>query len=189
MVREFVNPKASRSRLDRCLRRHDAANLRVLQQAQSGESAPTVKTFKTYVPGFVHVDIKYLPQMPEEAARSYLFVAIDRATRWVFSRIYKDQTERSSADFLRRLHRAAPMKITIILTDNASQFTAASRRAAKFFLVSISSTRPARTLISSIACVRRDIPKPMAWLSASMAVSPTSSSRPASPQRGSSNQP
>ena len=123
VVREFVNPLASRSGLDRCLRRHDAANLRALQQAQSGEPAPTVKKFKTYVPGFVHVDIKYLPQMPDEATRRYLFVAIDRATRWVFVRIYKDQSERSSADFLRRLHRAAPMKITIILTDNGSQFT------------------------------------------------------------------
>ena len=123
VVREFVNPQASRSGLDRCLRRHDAANLRALQQAQSGEPAPTVKTFKTYVPGFAHVDIKYLPQMPNEAARRYLFVAIDRATRWVFVRTYKDQSERSSADFLRRLHRAAPMKITIVLTDNGSQFT------------------------------------------------------------------
>ena len=123
VVREFVNPLASRSGLDRCLRRHEVANLRALQQAQSGEPAPTVKTFKTYVPGFVHVDIKYLPQMPDETARRYLFVAIDRATRWVFVRTYKDQSERSSADFLRRLHRAAPMKIKIVLTDNGSQFT------------------------------------------------------------------
>ena len=27
--------------------------------------------------------------MPEETSRRYLFVAIDRATRWVFIRIYK----------------------------------------------------------------------------------------------------
>lgn len=39
------------------------------------------KTFKDYAPGFVHVDIKYLLQMADEAARRYLFVAIDRATR------------------------------------------------------------------------------------------------------------
>ena len=29
---------------------------------------------------YVHVDIKYLPQMPDESQRRYLFVAIDRAT-------------------------------------------------------------------------------------------------------------
>jgi hypothetical protein len=38
-------------------------------------------------------------------------------------RIYKDQTERSSTDFLRRLHQAAPMLISKILTENGSQFT------------------------------------------------------------------
>ena len=71
----------------------------------------------------MHVDIKYLPQMPDEAARRYLFVAIDRATRWVFLRIYAHQSEASSTDFLRRLCQAAPMKIQTVLTDNGSQFT------------------------------------------------------------------
>ena len=75
------------------------------------------------MPGFVHVDIKYLPQMPDEASRRYLFVAIDRATRWVFLRVYKDQSEASSTDFVRRLGRAAAFKITKILTDNGSHFT------------------------------------------------------------------
>ena len=69
------------------------------------------------------MDIKYLPQMPDETHRRYLFVAIDRATRWVYLRTYRDQTERSSSDFLRRLQQAAPMKISKVLTDNASQFT------------------------------------------------------------------
>ncbi|MFG6417387.1 DDE-type integrase/transposase/recombinase, partial [Roseateles sp. DC23W] len=53
----------------------------------------------------------------------YLFVAIDRATRWVFLRVYADQSEASSVDFLERLHEAAPMKIAKVLTDNGSQFT------------------------------------------------------------------
>jgi hypothetical protein len=61
--------------------------------------------------------------MPNETARRYLFVAIDRATRWVFLRVYADQSEISSVDFLERLHDAAPMKITMALTDNGSQFT------------------------------------------------------------------
>ena len=94
-----------------------------LQAQSSGLAAPGVKTFKAYEPGFVHIDIKYLPQMPDETARRYLFVAIDRATRWVFLRIYKDQTEARSVDFLRRLTQAAPMKIVKVLTDNGSQFT------------------------------------------------------------------
>ena len=123
VTREFINPLASRSGIDRCLRRHDAANLRQLRRDDDPDAAPVVKTFKSYEPGFVHVDIKYLPQMPDETARRYLFVAIDRATRWVHVRIYADQSEASSTRFLRSLVKAAPMKITKILTDNGSQFT------------------------------------------------------------------
>ena len=98
-----MNPEVSRSGLDRCLRRHGVGNLRDLM-AQSPR--PKHKAFKAYEPGYLHVDVKYLPQMADgEAdqktvrgtvfppnARRYLFVAIDRATRWVFVRIYNSKT-------------------------------------------------------------------------------------------------
>ena len=108
ITREFVNAQASRSALDRCLRRHGVNNLRELQAAASGESAQAAppKRFKDYEPGFVHVDIKYLPQMPDETARRYLYVGIDRATRWVFVRIYADMETTSAVDFVNRLHEA-----------------------------------------------------------------------------------
>ena len=122
VIREFINADVSRSGLDRCLRRHGVSDLRALVAPIEGKSTP-VKTFKDYEPGFLHIDIKYLPQMPDEAHRRYLFVAIDRATRWVFMRSYRDQSDKSSTDFLRRLKRAAPMRIKTILTDNGSQFT------------------------------------------------------------------
>jgi transposase InsO family protein len=122
ITHEFINTEASRSGLDRCLRRHGVSNLKDLIPVIEGETAPK-KTLKDYEPGFLHVDIKYLPQMPDETDRRYLFVAIDRATRWVYFRIYRDQTELSSTDFLRRLKRAAPMVIQKVLTDNGSQFT------------------------------------------------------------------
>ena len=122
ITRRFINPKASRSGVSRLLRREGVAKLSQLQ-IQEGDLDKPKKTFKDYVPGFVHVDIKYLPQMPDEASRRYLFVAIDRATRWVFLRVYKDQSEASSTDFLRRLGQAAAFKITTLLTDNGSQFT------------------------------------------------------------------
>jgi len=31
-----------------------------------GETITPKKTFKDYEPGFIHIDIKYLPQMPDE---------------------------------------------------------------------------------------------------------------------------
>lgn len=122
LVREFINPAVSRSGLDRCLRRHGVNRLADLMPQTEGDGA-TPKTFKDYEPGFVHVDIKYLPRMPDESHRRYLFVGIDRATRWVYFRTYRDQSEASSTDFARRLKRAAPMIIKKLLTDNGSQFT------------------------------------------------------------------
>jgi hypothetical protein len=83
VTREFINPAVSRAGLGRCLRRHGVSNLRDLVVHEGGSPA-TKKTFKDYEPGFLHIDIKYLPQMPDEKARRYLFVAIDRATRLVY---------------------------------------------------------------------------------------------------------
>ena len=116
VVREFLNPHVSRSGLDRCLRRHGAGNLRALKPR---EPKPAHGSFKAYEPGYLHIDIKYLPQMADEDRRRYLFVAIDRATRWVFVRIYPAQTAANARRFLRDLERAAPMKITRVLTDRA----------------------------------------------------------------------
>jgi transposase InsO family protein len=61
--------------------------------------------------------------MADEDRRRYLFVAIDRATRWVFVRIYPAQTLANVRRFLRDLERAAPMKITRVLTDDGKSFT------------------------------------------------------------------
>lgn len=54
------------------------------------------KSFEDYEPSFVHIDIKYLSRMPDETSRSYLFVAIDRATRWAFLHIYLNGNGRAS---------------------------------------------------------------------------------------------
>jgi transposase InsO family protein len=120
VCREFLCEEVSRSGLDRCLRRHGVGNLKALQPA--APQAP-VKSFKAYEPGYVHVDIKYLPQMADESARSYLFVAIDRATRWVFVQIRSDKKAASARAFLAALHKACPIKIAKILTDNGKEFT------------------------------------------------------------------
>ncbi|WP_419341336.1 hypothetical protein ACM1PE_25140 [Achromobacter sp. PD1] len=97
VTREFICPKATRSGLDRCLRRHGVGNLGDLKPAQP---APVSETFKAYEPGYLHVDLKYLPQMQDENSRRYLFVAIDRATRWVFVQIKKNKTAASAKAFL-----------------------------------------------------------------------------------------
>jgi hypothetical protein len=89
VTREFVNPAVSRGSIGRCLRRHGVSSLKALV-AQTSDAPTEKKSFKDYEPGFLRIDIKYLPQMPDETQRRYLFVAIDRATRWVHMEIYAD---------------------------------------------------------------------------------------------------
>ncbi len=120
VVREFLNPDVSRSGLDRCLRRHGVSDLNKLKPAPV--KAPH-KPFKAYEPGYVHVDVKYLPQMADESRRRYLFVAIDRATRWVFVAIKPNKTAKAATAFLKALHKACPFKIHRLLTDNGTEFT------------------------------------------------------------------
>jgi hypothetical protein len=74
--------------------------------AEEKDAAAKKKGFKEYAPGFIHIDIKRLPKMPDETSRRYLFVAIDRARRWGFLHIDDDQSEESSLDSLKRLQTA-----------------------------------------------------------------------------------
>jgi hypothetical protein len=61
--------------------------------------------------------------MADETSRRYLFAAIDRATRWVFIRVFKSKTAANARRFLRDLERAGPIRIRTILTDNGKEFT------------------------------------------------------------------
>jgi len=120
VVREFLDADVSRSGLDRRLRRHGVGNLRALKPKAP---KPGHEPFKAYEPGYIHIDVKYLPKMADEPRRRYLFVAIDRATRWVFVRICKARTATNAARFLREPERSCPMHIRTILADNGKEFT------------------------------------------------------------------
>jgi transposase InsO family protein len=120
VVREFICPTMSRSALDRLLRRHGVSRLRDLLPQ---EAPPARKRFKSYDPGFLHIDIKYLPRMADEGKRKYLYVAIDRATRWIHLEILPDKEAETAAGFLRRVIEECPLKIVKLLTDNGPEFT------------------------------------------------------------------
>jgi len=122
VVREFINPAMSRSALDRCLRRHGVSRLSDLIPREEKEQKKT-KPFKNYKPGYIHVDVKYLPKMPDEKHHKYLFAAIDRATRWVYFEIRAAKSAVSARGFLKNLIRKAPFKVKIVLTDNGKEFT------------------------------------------------------------------
>ncbi len=120
MVREFLRTHVSRSGLDRCLRGHGFGNLRDMK---AKEPRPKHSAFKAYEPGYIHIDVKYLPQMQDETKRRYLFAAIDRATWWAFIRVFNAKTAANARRFLRDLGRACPLRIRTILTDNGKEFT------------------------------------------------------------------
>jgi len=84
-------------------------------------------TFKEYDLGFVHMDIKHLPKLQTangERRKRYLYVAIDRCSRWVHLAVKDDELTASAIAFLKEAIGAFPFKITHVLTDRGSCFTA-----------------------------------------------------------------
>jgi transposase InsO family protein len=61
--------------------------------------------------------------MPDETSRRYLFVAIDRASRWVYLELRRSKSAQAAKGFLDRLIAKAPFKIRTMLTDNDKAFT------------------------------------------------------------------
>ncbi|MFT6287114.1 MAG: transposase InsO family protein [Alcanivorax sp.] len=94
-----------------------------LRDLKVKEAKPKHSAFRACEPGYLHIDVKYLPQMANETSRRYLFFTIDRATRWVFISIYNNKTAANARRFLRDLERACPLRIRTVLTDNGKEFT------------------------------------------------------------------
>jgi transposase InsO family protein len=108
-------PQLTRSSLHRCLQRHGVGRLPNVE----GDK-PEKKAFKAYPIGFFHIDIA---EVQTEQGRLYLFVAIDRTSKFAFTQLRPRATTRIAADFLRALVKAVPYKIHTILTDNGIHFT------------------------------------------------------------------
>lgn len=108
------NQKITRSSVYRCFVRNEI-NLVPKKEKEK------LKKFKEYEPGYLHIDVTYLPKI--NGQKYYLFVAIDRATRTLFYKIYEDKTASSAEIFLDLCLDFFPFEITHILTDNGLEFT------------------------------------------------------------------
>ena len=114
-MRRCINPELSRSAIHRCLQRHGIAARLTPQKAPAA-------AFHTAAPaGFIHIDVKYLP--PLDRRRSYAYVAIDRATRFVYLEILPDRRASTAAGFLEHFLDRFPLTVHTVLTDNGSEFT------------------------------------------------------------------
>lgn len=79
------------------------------------------RKFKEYDPGFLHIDVTYLPKI--NGVKHYLFVAIDRATRTLYFKIYNAKTSANAKSFILECIAFFPFNITHVLTDNGLEFT------------------------------------------------------------------
>ena len=116
VMRRCVNGKLSRSAIHRCLQRHGISQ-------RKKPDRPSVGVFEQAAVGFIHFDLKHLPAL--ERCKSYAFVAIDRATRYVYVEIHRRRDAKTSAGFLKRFLAHFPYPVHTILTDNGAEFTTA----------------------------------------------------------------
>jgi transposase InsO family protein len=110
-------PALTRSNLHRCLQRHGVSRLADLLPEE--EKAAT-KAFKTYEPGFLHIDTA---QINLGKDKFYLFVAIDRATRYVYLELHDNKRMETATRFLENTVAQYPFNIEKILTDNGIEFS------------------------------------------------------------------
>lgn len=115
VMQRCVRAQLSRSAIYRSLRRQGLAG------AKPKGERPRTGVFELTAFGFVHVDLKHLPRL--EGQPAYVFVAIERSTRFAHVEIVPRRDGRTIAACLERFLLAFGHKVHTILTDNGSEFT------------------------------------------------------------------
>jgi transposase InsO family protein len=110
-------PHLTRSSLHRCLKRHGCS---VLPKSVDNPANLKKKKFKEYPIGYFHIDIA---ELRTAEGKLYLYVAIDRTSKFAYAELHKSQTKTIAVSFLENLIEAVPYKINKVLTDNGIQFT------------------------------------------------------------------
>lgn len=109
-------PSLSRSAIWRALGRMG------LQGRTKSPASPAISgIFEPTAPGFVHIDLKYLSRL--KGIGEFVFVAIERTTRFVHAEVLPDRRPETISKALTRFLQVCPIKVHTILTDNGSEFT------------------------------------------------------------------
>ncbi|QQR69057.1 MAG: transposase [Alphaproteobacteria bacterium] len=117
VMRRCVNPRLSRSAIVRCLHRRGAA----ARAPEASDAAPRPGRFPDVPCGFIHIDLKHLTRL--QGKPSFIFMAVDRATRFAHIEVIPARDAVTVAGCLERFLAAFPHKVHTILTDNGSEFT------------------------------------------------------------------
>jgi transposase-like protein len=83
------------------------------------------KKFKEYEPGFLHIDVTYLPKI--NGIKYYLFVAIDRATRILYYKVYNAKTSENAEEFMNECIAFSPFGITHLKSKKGHYCTKPSK--------------------------------------------------------------
>lgn len=108
-------PHLSRSALHRLFQRHDISRLPDMEGDKSKRSK-----FKRYPIGYLHIDIA---ELRTEEGKLWMFVAIDRTSKFAFAKLVPKAGKIAAAQFLRDVVEALPYRVHTALTDNGIQFT------------------------------------------------------------------
>ncbi|MBI3443695.1 transposase [Candidatus Woesebacteria bacterium] len=115
MLKDHI-PAINRDNAYRVLVRHQLNTLpSAFDNRQQGK-------FGYYLPGFIHIDLAYLPILPGSHQRRYLLVAIDRITKLVFVMVVAGKTQKYAIEFLKTVVRWLPYRGHRVLTDNGREF-------------------------------------------------------------------
>ena len=107
-------PHLTRSSLHRCLQRHGISRLPEIDGDKPGR-----RKFKIYPIGFFHLDIA---EVRTGEGKLYLFVAIDRTSKFAIARLADVADRQTAVAFLDAVIEAVPYRIHTVLTDNGIQF-------------------------------------------------------------------
>lgn len=108
-------PNLTRSALHRCLQRHGISRL-----PDVDGDKPKRQRFKRYPIGYFHIDIA---ELQTAEGKLYMFVGIDRTSKFAVTQLVKKAGKMAAAQFLRDLIAAVPYRLHTVLTDNGIQFT------------------------------------------------------------------
>jgi transposase InsO family protein len=112
-LRETI-PTLSRSALHRCLVRHGISRL-----PRDEEKASKHRHFAETAIGYVHIDVCEL-RLSE--GKLFMFLAIDRVSKFVHVAFLDANTKANGAAFLREVVAVFPYRLHTVLTDNGMAF-------------------------------------------------------------------
>ena len=107
-------PTLSRSALHRCLQRHGLSRL-----PQDEDKTSKRKRFTETRIGYVHIDVC---ELRLSTGKLFMFLAIDRVSKFVHVAFFDANTKLNGAAFLRQVVEAFPYRIHTVLTDNGMAF-------------------------------------------------------------------